>query len=96
MLTYTMDVEDLAAACTVSKTYLIRLFKQHLATTPYNYLLRFRITKAKELLAETTETVSSISRAVGFSSESNFSYRFSQVVGESPRSYRAGTPGMSR
>ena len=90
-----ITVDDLAAAATVSKTYLIRLFKRHLATTPYNYLLRSRITHAKELLAETTMPVSRIAGEVGFSSESNFSYRFSQVVGESPSSYRSGTPGLS-
>lgn len=91
-----ISVDDIAGYAAISKTYLIRLFKRHMQSTPYNYLLRYRITRAKELLAETDLPVSRIATDVGFASESNFSYRFSQVVGESPTAYRQGRPGLSR
>jgi AraC-like DNA-binding protein len=87
-----ITVDDLAAAAKVSSSYLMRLFKRQLGTSPYNYLLRYRITKARELLAETDEPVVQIAREVGFSSESNFSYRFSKMVGQSPRAYRQSSP----
>lgn len=66
----------------------MKLFRKNLGTTPYDYLLRYRITHAKELLAMTDLKVSTIAADVGFNSESNFSYRFSQMVGQSPRAYR--------
>lgn len=91
-----LHVDDIASEASVSTSQLIRLFKQQLGTTPHSYLLRFRITKAKELLAETTLSVSAISQEVGFASESNFSYRFSQMAGQSPSAYRAGTPRLFR
>ncbi|MCH3944097.1 MAG: AraC family transcriptional regulator [Atopobiaceae bacterium] len=87
-----LSLADMAAAASVSPSYLLRLFKRHVGTTPYNYLLQRRITKSKELLSETVMSVSEISRAVGFTSESNFSYRFSAMVGQSPREYRLASP----
>ncbi len=87
-----LTVEQMAAEAGVSPSYLVRLFKRQLGTTPYNYLLRWRVTKARELLAETDLPVARVAAEVGFASESNFSYRFGQMVGESPSSYRASSP----
>ena len=87
-------LENLAEVAAVSPSYLIRLFKRQMGTTPHDYLLRYRISRAKELLAETTMTSAAIARQVGFNSESNFSYRFSRMVGQSPRAYRQGAPEL--
>ena len=84
----------MAAIAAISPSHLIRLFKKQLDTTPHDYLLRRRITRAKELLAETTLTSATIAAQVGFNSESNFSYRFSKMVGQSPRAYRQSTPEL--
>ncbi|MBR3326015.1 MAG: helix-turn-helix domain-containing protein [Atopobiaceae bacterium] len=82
-------IEDLARAASVSPSYLTRLFRQSVGTSPHDYLIRFRITRAKQLLAETTLPVGDVAIQTGFGSTSNFSYRFSAVTGISPRSYRA-------
>lgn len=87
-------LEDLAHVASVSPSHLIRLFKRQMDTTPHDYLLRRRITRAKALLAETTLTSAAIAAQVGFNSESNFSYRFSKMVGQSPRAYRQSTPEL--
>ena len=87
-------LEDLARAAAVSPSYLIRLFKRQLETTPHDYLLRYRISRAKELLAETALTSAVIAERVGFASESNFSYRFKQMTGQGPRAYRQSTPEL--
>ena len=89
-----VTLDDLARAATVSPSYLIRLFKRQLETTPHDYLLRYRISRAKELLAETTLTSAVIAERVGFTSESNFSYRFKQMTGQGPRAYRQSTPEL--
>jgi len=89
-----LSLERLADVAAVSPSYLIRLFKRQMGTTPHDYLLRYRISRAKELLAETTMTSAAIARQVGFNSESNFSYRFSRMVGQSPRAYRQSAPEL--
>lgn len=91
-----LHVDDIARAAAISTSQLIRLFKRQLGTTPHSYLLRYRITQAKELLAETTIPVATIARQVGFASESNFSYRFGEMCGQSPSAYRAGAPRLYR
>lgn len=91
-----LHVDDVAREAAISTSQLIRLFKRQLGTTPHSYLLRYRITQAKELLAETTLPVATIARQVGFASESNFSYRFGEMCGQSPSAYRAGAPRLYR
>ena len=88
-------LQDLAEVASVSPSHLIRLFKRQTGTTPHDYLLRHRITQAKMLLAETTLTSAAIAQEVGFASESNFSYRFSRMVGQSPRAWRQSSLGLS-
>ena len=89
-----VSVDDLARVAAVSPSYLIRLFKRQMGTTPHDYLLRYRISRAKELLAETTLPSAAIAVQVGFASESNFSYRFKQMVGQGPRAYRLSSPEL--
>ena len=67
---------------------LDRLFRQYMGTTPYNFLLSTRITRAKELLVLTDFSISEIAHQVGFGDESNFSTRFAAMVGQSPQQYR--------
>lgn len=86
-----LSVDDLARAARVSASYLTRLFRTKLGSSPHDYLLRHRITRAKQLLFETDLPVGDIARRVGFTSKSSFSYRFSQVTGISPRAYRTMT-----
>lgn len=81
-------LDDLLGTAAVSKSYFLRLFRQYMGTTPYNYLLCYRITQAKELLVLTDLPVGSIARAVGFGDESNFSTRFTAMTGQSPLQYR--------
>lgn len=81
-------LDGLLATAAVSKSYFLRLFRQYMGTTPYNYLLCYRITQAKELLVLTDLPVGSVARAVGFGDESNFSTRFAAMTGQSPLQYR--------
>lgn len=88
-----MSVADLAAATHVSTSYLTRLFRKTMGTSPHDYLIRQRVTRAKELLVETDMDVGRIAREVGFGCASSFSYRFSRATGDSPSAYRQITQG---
>ena len=83
-----LSLDALLAQTPVSKSWFLRLFRQYTGTTPYNFLLSTRITRAKELLVLTDFAVSEIAHQVGFGDESNFSTRFTVMVGQSPQQYR--------
>lgn len=83
-----LSLDALLARTPVSKSWFLRLFRQYTGTTPYNFLLSTRITRAKELLVLTDFAVSEIAHQVGFGDESNFSTRFTAMVGQSPQQYR--------
>lgn len=83
-----LSLSGLLEEAHMSKSYFLRLFRRYLGTTPYNYLVNYRITQAKELLVLTDHTVSEIAREVGFGDASNFSTRFSRATGQSPLQYR--------
>ena len=79
----------------MSRSYFWRLFRRYTGTTPYNYLINCRITRAKELLVVTDRSVSQIAADVGFSNVSNFSTRFAGVTGRSPLQYRRAARGLA-
>ena len=83
-----LSLADLLAEAHMSKSYFLRLFRRYMGTTPYNYLVNFRITQAKELLVLTDHSVGEIAQEVGFGDASNFSTRFAKATGQSPLQYR--------
>ena len=83
-----LSLADLLSSAHMSKSYFLRLFRRYMGTTPYNYLVNFRITQAKELLVLTDHSISAIAREVGFGDASNFSTRFANATGQSPLQYR--------
>ncbi len=84
----TVDLHTLLSMTHMSKSYFMRLFRQYIGTTPYNYQLSLRITKAKEYLELTDMTIHEIAMKTGFSDDPSFSTRFSSMVGISPLKYR--------
>ena len=72
----------------VSDDYLSRVFSRELGVTPWDYLNRYRILRAKELLGKTSETIGNIALQVGFKDQAYFSRVFHKLAGRSPQAYR--------
>lgn len=83
-----MDISELSARFCISKYHFVRLFKKYIGTTPYDFLLLYRIERAKDFLITTQNSVHDISELVGFTSDSNFSTRFTKITGMSPSDFR--------
>lgn len=83
-----ITLDELAQSANVSKSECLRCFKSSLQTTPYKYLMDFRLAKATRLLKETDLPISEISAEVGFSQQSYFGKCFKVKVGCSPSEYR--------
>ena len=72
----------------VNKSYLSRLFLQETGETFTDYLLKFRLKKGEELLANTDMTVTAISLEIGYNDPHYFSYVYKKERGYTPRDYR--------
>jgi len=83
------DTETLASMCHLSQTHFRRLFLACMDATPLQFVISTRIYQACILLANTNDPVLTIAQAVGMPSASSFNRNFQQVVGMSPRQYRA-------
>lgn len=83
------DTETLASMCHLSQTHFRRLFLSCMDATPLQFVISTRIYQACILLANTNDPVLTIAQAVGMPSASSFNRNFQQVVGMSPRQYRA-------
>jgi transcriptional regulator GlxA family with amidase domain len=84
-----LDVASLARTALMSTAHFSRQFRAAYGETPYAYLMTRRIERAKALLRGGSLSVGEVCVAVGCSSLGSFSARFTQLVGETPTTYRA-------
>jgi signal transduction histidine kinase/AraC-like DNA-binding protein/DNA-binding LacI/PurR family transcriptional regulator len=80
--------KDIAEAVGVSENYLSQIFRQETSLSPWDYLNRFRVQKAKELLVHTDETITTVATRVGYNDSAYFSRVFRKVTGVSPQDFR--------
>lgn len=84
-----LDVAELAKAALMSTAHFSRQFRAAYGETPYSYLMTRRIERAKSLLRRGELSVTEVCMAVGCTSLGSFSARFTELVGQTPSSYRA-------
>ena len=80
--------KSLAAEFGYHENSLNRLFLSETKCTIRQYLIFVRISKAKELLSESSLSLVAISEASGFNNYSYFSYYFNKKEGMTPREFR--------
>ena len=83
-----ITLDTLSSLTYMNKYYMVHAFKKYKGLSPINYLIDRRISEAKRLLETTNHSVSKISQAVGFSSQSYFSQVFRKELGITPLQYR--------
>jgi AraC family transcriptional regulator of arabinose operon len=83
-----LDLPQIARTACITSTHLIRLFKEHLATTPVSYLWSIREENGARLLAESGLSVSEIAYRCGFNEPYHFARRFKARYGMTPGAYR--------
>jgi AraC-like DNA-binding protein len=81
-------VSDLQKLTGLSPHQLIYRFNLVTGRTPMEMILQRRIAVAKQLLAETTETMETIAKESGFNSATQFYVNFRNQTGMSPSAYR--------
>jgi len=83
-----ITLTDAAKAVDISSSYLSLVFKQETGINFSDYLMRFRIEKAKELLRTTNLRIYEIAEKVGFSSPYYFSKVFKDVTKLTCKEYK--------
>lgn len=86
--TKNLTIAEIAASVYLSQTYVSLLFKQETGETIYEYLMKVRIAKAKELLRDPRIKFYEVCELVGYADPSYFSKLFKKMTGLTPSAYR--------
>jgi len=85
-----IKLAHLAQLLGMSQFHFSHLFKQAMGLSPYQYLLKQRVERAKQLLKQTNRLIADIALECGFNSHSHLSKQFRQLTGMTPKAFRFG------
>lgn len=88
-----ISLEDLANSVHISKSECCRCFKRALQFTPIEYLMKYRIFKAANMIQShdpISHSISDLAFSVGFNNVSYFNKVFKQYMKCTPREYKKG------
>jgi AraC-like DNA-binding protein len=89
-------VESLATAVALSRSGFAARFSTLVGEPPLEYLARWRMTKAAQVLRESELSLSEVATAIGYQSEASFNRAFKRWGGVAPGAYRRDhRPGVN-
>lgn len=83
-----ITVSQLAEMSRWKEQHFIRVFFDYMGETPYQFVLRKKVIRAKTLICETDNPISGISFDLGFQSYGNFCNAFKKIIGKAPAAFR--------
>lgn len=84
-----LSLQEIADAAHLSVSECTRSFKKTLHTTPYDYLIKYRIKKGAELLYASEYTITEVASRVGFNHVNHFIQSFKKQYNQTPKEYRS-------
>ena len=84
-----ISVEALAELVELSSPHFAHVFKESTGMTPLQFVTRQRITRAQQLIRETSRSLIDVGLEVGYTSPSHFAQVFRRVVGVTPTEFRS-------
>jgi AraC-like DNA-binding protein len=87
----TLDINELAGVVRMSCSHFTRSFYRTAGVTPHKFVVQCRVLRASKLLTTTDLPLTEIALSIGFSDQSHFSRRFSEIVGVPPGAFRGRT-----
>lgn len=83
-----ISVDGLAEVVELSPFHFSRVFKQTTGMSPLQFVTRERITRAQQLMRETSRSIIDVALEVGYASPSHFTKVFRRVTGVAPNEFR--------
>src|SRR5208283_797649 len=84
-----ISVDGLAEVVELSPFHFSRVFKQTTGMSPLQFVTRERITRAQQLMRETSRSLIEIALEVRYTSPSSFSKVFRRITGVTPTEFRS-------
>ncbi|MFA5554203.1 MAG: helix-turn-helix domain-containing protein [Phycisphaerae bacterium] len=84
-----ITLNEIAKVCHLSVSRLAHVFKEQMGITIVDYITSVRIERAKQLLLATEQNCTEICFQVGYNNQSYFTRTFKDLVGMTPRQFRA-------
>lgn len=83
-----ITVQEIADYLGLNRSYFGVIFKELMKMSPQDFIIYFRMDKAKKLLSDMSMNIGDVSRSVGYEDPLTFSKLFKKNVGVSPNAYR--------
>jgi AraC family transcriptional regulator len=83
-----IGLADIAREFNLSADHFGRLFKRSGDVTLYQYIIRCRVDRARQMLAETSTPIIEIAHVCGFADQVHLTRAFRRLVGTTPAAYR--------
>lgn len=83
-----ISISEMAKSAGLNKNYFSTFFRENIGVTPQQYIIKYRINKACELMRNEGLNIGDISRSVGYDDTLGFSKIFKKDKGISPKKYR--------
>ncbi|QXI26020.1 helix-turn-helix domain-containing protein [Pseudomonas vanderleydeniana] len=87
-LSETLEISELARACSLSRSHFSRAFKCSTGLSPQDWIRQQRIARAKQLIRETDLSLTQISLECGFCDQAYFCHIFTRSEGINPFAWR--------
>lgn len=89
-----ISVQQMARQLGLDRSYFCRIFKEIVGCPPNQYLVRLRLERAAELIAERGYSPAEAAAGCGYADTVNFSRMFSRHFGVPPSRYGKGQPRL--
>ncbi|MFI4912808.1 MAG: AraC family transcriptional regulator [Sedimentisphaeraceae bacterium JB056] len=87
-ISHNISVAEIAAAISISREHLSRIFAENLHITPYEYLVKQKMTFACQMLNNSTLSNKEISSRLGYNDQAQFSRIFKKTLNMTPTEFR--------
>jgi AraC family transcriptional regulator len=83
-----VSLAALASDAGLSRFHFCRAFKESTRLSPHNWLRRYRLEQAMNMLRDSTNSIAMVAVALGYTSQTAFAAAFRKLTGETPTDWR--------